>query len=48
VKKYGIAQPVTRKQDDRLTTGRGPYADDVGIADQAFLPLPSSGRTALV
>ena len=36
MEKYGIAQPVTRKEDDRLTTGRGHYADDVGSADQAI------------
>ena len=36
LEKYGIAQPVTRKEDDRLTTGRGCYADDVRLADQAY------------
>ena len=36
LEKYGIAQPVPRKEDDRLTTGRGCYADDVRLADQAY------------
>ena len=36
MEKYGIAQPVTRKEDDRLTTGRGRYADDVGMPNQAY------------
>ena len=36
LEKYGIGQPVTRKEDDRLTAGRGCYADDVQLVDQAY------------
>ncbi|HEY4135258.1 MAG TPA: xanthine dehydrogenase family protein molybdopterin-binding subunit [Alphaproteobacteria bacterium] len=33
---YGIGQPVRRKEDSRLLTGRGRYTDDVNIDGQAF------------
>ena len=32
--KFGIGQPVPRKEDDRLTTGRGTYTGDVDLANQ--------------
>ena len=35
--KFGIGQPVPRKQDPRLVTGRGRYADDIDLPGQAFL-----------
>jgi carbon-monoxide dehydrogenase large subunit len=36
VDKYGIAQPVRRREDVRFLTGRGTYADDVNHAGQAY------------
>ncbi|HSA81786.1 MAG TPA: xanthine dehydrogenase family protein molybdopterin-binding subunit [Geminicoccaceae bacterium] len=37
--KFGIGQPVARKQDPRLVAGRGRYADDVNLAGQAFMAV---------
>lgn len=36
VEKFGISQPVRRREDTRFLTGRGTYADDVNVARQAF------------
>ena len=41
----GIGQPVRRKEDFRLLTGRGRYGDDVALPGQAYAavvrsPLP--------
>jgi carbon-monoxide dehydrogenase large subunit len=33
--KFGIGQPVRRKEDVRLLTGRGTYTDDVNRPGQA-------------
>ena len=33
--KYGIGQPVRRKEDVRLVTGRGTYTDDIVLENQA-------------
>ena len=33
---HGIGQPVRRKEDFRLLTGRGCYSDDVNLAGQAY------------
>ncbi len=41
--KFGIGQPVRRKEDSRLLTGRGTYTDDInkpGQAHAAFLRSP--------
>jgi carbon-monoxide dehydrogenase large subunit len=35
--KFGIGQPVARKQDPRLVAGKGRYADDVNLPGQAFM-----------
>ena len=35
--KFGIGQPAPRKQDPRLLTGRGRYADDLDLPGQAFM-----------
>jgi carbon-monoxide dehydrogenase large subunit len=35
--KFGIGQPVARKQDPRLVAGKGRYADDVDLPGQAFM-----------
>jgi carbon-monoxide dehydrogenase large subunit len=34
--KFGVGQPVHRKEDPRLVSGRGRYADDVDLPGQAF------------
>ena len=33
---FGIGQPVRRKEDLRLITGRGEFSDDVNVAGQAY------------
>ena len=35
--KFGIGQPVRRKEDDRLLTGRGQYTDDINLPNQLQL-----------
>ena len=35
--KFGIGQPVRRKEDQRLLTGGGKYSDDISIEGQAYL-----------
>ena len=32
----GIGQPVRRKEDERLLTGKGCFSDDVALPGQAF------------
>ena len=32
----GIGQPVRRREDLRLLTGRGRYSDDVNLPGQAY------------
>ena len=34
--KFGVGQPVPRKEDPRLVQGRGRYADDVALPGQAY------------
>ena len=34
--KFGVGQPVTRAEDQRLLTGTGRYADDVNLDGQAY------------
>jgi len=34
--RFGISQPVRRREDARFVTGRGRYADDVNIPGQAY------------
>jgi aerobic carbon-monoxide dehydrogenase large subunit len=38
----GIGQPVTRKEDARLTTGQGRFSDDVDLAGQAYAAMVRS------
>jgi carbon-monoxide dehydrogenase large subunit len=41
--KYGVGQPVRRKEDVRLVTGRGQYVDDLqldGLAHAYFVRSP--------
>jgi len=33
--KFGLGQPIRRREDERLLTGKGVYTDDVNIAGQA-------------
>src|SRR5947209_5004471 len=35
LQKYGVGQPVRRKEDDRLVRGQGKYTDDVSLPNQA-------------
>jgi aerobic carbon-monoxide dehydrogenase large subunit len=34
--KFGVGQPMTRVEDDRLITGHGRFTDDVSLAGQAY------------
>jgi aerobic carbon-monoxide dehydrogenase large subunit len=33
--KFGISQPVRRREDGRLITGRGSFTDDINVSRQA-------------
>ena len=36
LQKYGVGQPVRRKEDDTLVRGKGKYTDDFNLPDQAY------------
>jgi carbon-monoxide dehydrogenase large subunit len=36
LQKYGVGQPVRRKEDDRLVRGKGKYTDDFALPNQAY------------
>jgi len=36
VQKYGVGQPVLRKEDDTLVRGKGKYTDDFNLPRQAY------------
>src|SRR6516164_1974988 len=36
LQKYGVGQPVRRKEDDTLVRGKGKYTDDFSLPGQAF------------
>jgi aerobic carbon-monoxide dehydrogenase large subunit len=36
LQKYGVGQPVRRKEDDSLVRGKGKYTDDFGLPGQAY------------
>ena len=40
--KFGIGQPVRRKEDVRLLTGRGTYTDDIDRPGQAHMVVVRS------
>ena len=40
--KYGIGQPVTRKEDDTLVRGKGKYTDDLSLPGQAHAVIVRS------
>ena len=36
LQKYGVGQPVRRKEDDTLVRGKGKYTDDFSLPGQAY------------
>jgi carbon-monoxide dehydrogenase large subunit len=42
VSEFGIGQPVRRKEDERLLTGRGRFTDDFNLPGQAYAALVRS------
>ena len=36
LQKFGVGQPVRRKEDDTLVRGKGTYTDDVNLPGQAY------------
>ena len=36
MQKYGVGQPVRRKEDDTLVRGQGKYTDDFSLPGQAY------------
>ena len=42
MRKFGIGQPVSRKEDARLVTGRGRYADDITLEGQVRMHVVRS------
>src|SRR6201996_6489318 len=36
MQKYGVGQPVRRKEDDTLVRGKGKYTDDFSLPGQAY------------
>jgi carbon-monoxide dehydrogenase large subunit len=40
--KFGIGQPVRRREDVRLVTGRGQYTDDLSLEKQAYVAFVRS------
>ena len=36
LQKFGVGQPVPRKEDDALVRGKGTYTDDLSLPDQAY------------
>jgi len=41
---FGIGQPVRRKEDVRLLTGKGQYTDDVNFDGQTWAAFVRSPR----
>ncbi len=48
LQKYGVGQPVRRKEDDTLVRGKGKYTDDFNLPGQAYAwivrspPMPTA------
>src|SRR5580693_6574954 len=40
--KFGVGQPVPRKEDPTLLRGQGRYTDDINLADQAYAVMVRS------
>ena len=36
LQKFGVGQPVRRKEDDTLVRGKGKYTDDFNLPGQAY------------
>ncbi|CAN5328289.1 xanthine dehydrogenase family protein molybdopterin-binding subunit [soil metagenome] len=36
LQKFGVGQPVRRKEDDTLVRGKGTYTDDINLPDQVY------------
>src|ERR1700746_553706 len=36
MQKYGVGQPIRRKEDDTLVRGKGKYTDDFNLPGQAY------------
>ncbi len=54
MQKFGIGQPVSRKEDPRLVTGHGRYTDDITLEHQVRMhvvrspyPMPSSVQSIM-
>ena len=44
LQKFGIGQPVRRKEDDALLRGKGKYTDDLSFPDQVYAWMVRSNR----
>ena len=37
--KFGIGQPLKRKEDSKFLTGNGSYTDDINFKDQVYMHI---------
>ena len=37
--KFGIGQPLKRKEDNKFLTGNGSYTDDLNFKDQVYMHI---------
>ncbi len=44
LQKYGVGQPVRRKEDDTLVRGHGKYTDDFNLPGQAYAYIVRSSH----
>ena len=42
LQKFGVGQPVRRKEDDKLVRGKGRYTDDISAPDQVYAVMVRS------
>src|ERR1700712_457756 len=42
--KFGVGQPVTRKEDPTLVRGQGRYTDDIKLPNQAYAVMVRSSE----
>ncbi|MGN6287488.1 MAG: xanthine dehydrogenase family protein molybdopterin-binding subunit [Afipia sp.] len=42
LQKFGVGQPIRRKEDDTLVRGKGRYTDDISAPDQAYAVIVRS------
>ena len=45
LQKYGVGQPVRRKEDETLVRGKGKYTDDFSLPRQAYAWMVRSSPT---